>query len=69
MSHYLPDLSRRLELPCKPTPLDAGQTPEQKLHCTTQRASEISVHAETQLFLYNLLLAKLLDDGDKSNAK
>jgi 26S proteasome regulatory subunit N3 len=49
--------------------LDADQTIDQKLHCTSQRALEIMIHAETQLFLYNLLLAKLLDDGDIKNAK
>ena len=27
------------------------------------------VHAEPQLFLYNLLLMKLIDDGDYKNAK
>ena len=27
------------------------------------------VHAETQLFLYDLLIMKLIDDGDYKNAK
>ena len=31
------------------------------------RAHEIMEYAETQLFLYNLLLMKLIDDGDYKN--
>jgi len=39
------------------------------LHCTHLRASEITEHAEAQLFLYVILQMKLIDDGDYQNAK
>ena len=39
------------------------------LHCKMDRAQEIMVHAEPQLFMYDLLLMKLIDDGDYKNAK
>ncbi len=65
LSHYIPDLYKRLQLPCQPTPIT--EAIELKLHCTTIRANEIMEFAETQLFLYNLLLMKLIDDGDYKN--
>lgn len=65
LSHYLPDLFRRLQLPCQPTPIT--ESIETKLHCTLVRAAEIMEQAENQLFLYNLLLMKLIDDGDLQN--
>ena len=40
---------------------------EDKLHCTGVRAGEISQVAECQIFLYVLLLMKLVDDGDLRN--
>jgi hypothetical protein len=40
---------------------------ETKLHCTSLRAEEIMKHAECQLFVYVLLLMKLIDDGDIKN--
>ncbi|CDW73499.1 probable 26s proteasome non-atpase regulatory subunit 3-like [Stylonychia lemnae] len=67
LKHYIPDLFQRLQLPCQPTPIT--ESAETKLQCTNQRALEIMQHAETQLFLYNLLLMKLIDDGDLNNAK
>ncbi len=67
LSHYLPDLYRRLQLPTKPTPIT--EEVETKLHCTTLRVNEMMQYAETQLFLYDLLLMKLVDDGDLKNAK
>lgn len=42
---------------------------EDKLHCTAVRATEITQVAECQIFLYVLLLMKLIDDGDLKNAK
>jgi 26S proteasome regulatory subunit N3 len=42
---------------------------EDYLHCTMSRAEDIMTHAETQLFMYDLLLMKLIDDGDYKNAK
>ena len=69
IKYYLPDLHRRLQLPCQPTELKDGETLEEKLHCTTERAGEISQMAECQIFLYVLLLMKLIDDGDLRNAK
>ena len=67
-SHYLPDLFKRLSLPCQPTPLDEGQTDTQeKLHCTYLRAEEIIKRPECQVFLYVLLQIKLIDDGDVQN--
>ena len=67
LSHYLPDLFRRLQLPTHPTPIK--EEIDVKLHCTSQRANEIMQYPETQLFLYDLLLMKLVDDGDLKNAK
>ena len=67
LSHYLPDLFRRLKLPAQPTPIT--EQIDTKLHCTSLRASEIMGYPETQLFLYDLLLMKLVDDGDLKNAK
>jgi hypothetical protein len=65
LSHYLPDIWKRLQLPCQPTAIT--EVVEVKLHCTHVRATEIMEFAETQLFLYNLLLMKLIDDGDYKN--
>lgn len=42
---------------------------EEKLHCTTERASEIMRLPECQLYIYVLLIMKLIDDGDLNNAK
>lgn len=42
---------------------------EDKLHTSAQRAAEISAVPECQIFLYVLLLMKLIDDGDLKNAK
>lgn len=67
LSHYLPDLFKRLQLPVHPTPF--AEDAETKLHCSSVRASEIMLYPETQLFLYDLLLMKLVDDGDLKNAK
>lgn len=68
LSHYLPDLFKRLQLPTHPTPLAAGEGDvETKLHCTRLRVNEIMQYPETQLFLYDLLLMKLVDDGDLKN--
>ena len=39
------------------------------MHCVAERATEISEVAECQIFLYVLLLMKLIDDGDLKNAK
>lgn len=69
LSHYLPDLYKRLQLPCQPTPLTSDENIEDKLHCTHVRAEEITKHPETQLFLYVLLLMKLIDDGDLKNVR
>jgi 26S proteasome regulatory subunit N3 len=67
LSHYLPDLFRRLQLPAQPTPIK--DTIDVKLHSTSSRAHEMMQYPETQLFLYDLLLMKLVDDGDLKNAK
>ena len=69
LSFYLPDLFMRLMLPTQPTTVPATTKLEDFLHCTTARSEEIMAHAETQLFLYDLLLMKLIDDGDYKNAK
>lgn len=69
LSFYLPDLFARLMLPTQPTDVPAPTKLEEFLHCTTIRSEEMMVHAETQLFLYDLLLMKLIDDGDYKNAK
>ena len=69
LSFYLPDLFMRLMLPTQPTNVPTGTKEEEFLHCTQARSEEIMAHAETQLFLYDLLLMKLIDDGDYKNAK
>lgn len=67
LSHYLPDLFKRLQLPTHPTPIT--EEVETKLHCTRVRVNEIMQYPETQLFLYDLLLMKLVDDGDLKNVR
>ena len=42
---------------------------EEMLHCTTDRSEEMMQCPEAQLFMYDLLLMKLIDDGDYKNAK
>jgi 26S proteasome regulatory subunit N3 len=69
LSFYLPDLYMRLMLPTQPTSVPEGTKLEEYLHCTNERQEEIMKHAEPQLFLYDLLLMKLIDDGDYRNAK
>ena len=69
LSFYLPDLFMRLQLPTQPTDVPKDQKLEDFLHCTSSRAEEMLVHPETQLFLYDLLLMKLIDDGDYKTAK
>lgn len=54
-------------MPVHPTPIK--EDIETKLHCNAARANEIMQYPETQLFLYDLLLMKLVDDGDLKNAK
>lgn len=67
LSHFLPDLFRRLQLPVQPTPIT--EDIDVKLHTTKARASEIVQYPETQLFIYDLLLMKLVDDGDLKNVR
>jgi len=69
LSFYLPDLFMRIQLPTQPTNLPAGTNLEDHLHCTMSRAEDIMTYAESQLFMYDLLLMKLIDDGDYKNAK
>ena len=69
LSFYLPDLFVRLQLPTAPTDVPEEQTLEDMLHCSTERSEEIMSHPESQLFLYDVLLMKLIDDGDYKNAK
>lgn len=65
----MPDLYKRLQLPTAPTPLKEGENVEDVLHCSYVRAEEIIKHPESQLFIYVLILMKLIDDGDLKNAK
>lgn len=69
LSYYLPDLHMRIMLPTQPTDVPADKDLESFLHCSQTRAEEIMVHAESQLFIYDLLLMKLIDDGDYKNAQ
>ena len=69
LSFYLPDLFDRLMLPQNPADVPEGKDVEEYLHCKKERASEIMKCPETQLFLYDLVLMKLIDDGDYANAK
>ena len=69
ISYFLPDLFFRLQLPQQPTDVPEGVELEAFLHCTQERQEELSKPAEIQLYLYDLLLMKLIDDGDYKNAK
>lgn len=69
LSFYLPDLFMRLQLPTQPTDIPSESKLEEYLHCSTTRSEEMLVHPECQLFIYDLLLMKLIDDGDYKNAK
>lgn len=69
LEFYLPDLFDRLMLPQEPIDVPEGKTKEEVLHCKKERAEVMMQCAETQLYLYNLLLMKLIDDGDNVNAK
>lgn len=68
LEFYLPDLFDRLMLPQQPADVPAGTTKEDFLHCSKERAEEVMTRAETQLFLYDLVLMKLIDDGDNASA-
>lgn len=69
ISYFLPDLFMRLQLPQEPTDVPDGVDIEKFLHTTAERQEELAKPAEIQLFLYDLLLMKLIDDGDYKNAK
>ena len=69
LSFYMPDLFMRIQLPTQPTNAPKDMKLEDMLHCTTSRSEEIMSHPEAQLFMYDLLLMKLIDDGDYKNAK
>lgn len=69
LSFYLPDLFMRIQLPTQPTNVPADTNLEDYLHCTMSRSEDMMTHAECQLFMYDLLLMKLIDDGDYKNAK
>ena len=68
-SYYLPDLFMRLDLPQEGTDVPDGAELETFLHCTAERQQQLAGPPEIQLFLYDLLLMKLIDDGDYKNAK
>ena len=53
----------------EPCAVPNGQTEEDFLHCAKDRAAEIMTKPETQLFMYDLVLMKLIDDGDNASAK
>ena len=67
LKHYLEDLYNRLKLPAAPTEVKENEKVEDKLHCTNERALEIMKHPECQLYIYVLLIMKLIDDGDLNN--
>ena len=69
ISYFLPDLYMRLQLPQDPIDPPEGVDLETSLHTTQERQEELAKPAEVQLFLYNVLLMKLIDDGDYKNAK
>jgi hypothetical protein len=69
LKFYLPDLFDRLMLEQEPCAVPDGQEVAEFLHCTKERAAEIMTKPETQLFMYNLVLMKLIDDGDNASAK
>lgn len=68
LEFYLPDLFDRLMLPQQPADVPTGTTKEDFLHCSKERAEEMMTRPETQLFLYDLVLMKLIDDGDNASA-
>ena len=67
LKFYLEDLYTRLKLPAAPTEVKDNEKVEEKLHCTTERAAEIMKLPECQLYIYVLLIMKLIDDGDLNN--
>ena len=67
LKFYLGDLYDRLKLPVTPTELKEGVSVEATLHTSAERAAEMVAYAETQAFLYVLLLMKLIDHGDLKN--
>ena len=67
LKHYLLDLHDRLQLPAKATPVKDDVNIEDMLHCTHVRAEEMTKLPEIQLFIYVVLLMKLIDDGDLKN--
>ena len=67
LKFYLEDLYTRLKLPTAATELKENEKAEEKLHCTNERAAEIMKNPECQLYIYVLLLMKLIDDGDLNN--
>lgn len=69
LQYFLTDLYDRLKLPCPPTQLDQNVTIEDKLYTTKERAQEMAQYPAVQAFIYVMLLQKLIDDGDISNAK
>ena len=69
LEYYLPDLFDRLMLPQQPADVPKDKSKEDYLHCSKERAEEMMTRPETQLFLYDLVLMKLIDDGDNANAK
>lgn len=63
---FLPELHRRVALGHASTKVE---NVEEKLNVTGDRAKIIMELPETQLFMYNLVLMKLIDAGDFKNAK
>lgn len=59
----------RVGFPAQPTPLGADENMETKLHCTVARTAEIAKLPECQMFIYVLVLIKLIDDGDFKNVR
>jgi 26S proteasome regulatory subunit N3 len=63
---FLPELHRRVAFTHKSTQVENRA---EKLHVTEDRARIIMELPETQLFLYNLVLMKLIDAADFKTAK
>jgi 26S proteasome regulatory subunit N3 len=66
LEFFLPELFKRIGLVHEPTKVE---NKEEKLHFTTERASTLMSLPETQLYLYNLLMMKLIDAKDYQSAK
>jgi 26S proteasome regulatory subunit N3 len=58
-----------MQLQAKPSLLNPDEDVETKLHCTKARMEELTKIPEVHMFIYVMVLMKLIDDGDFKYAK